>query len=185
MNDVINKAIQTLKIPGVIATPTETVWGLSCSAHSKSQIQRIYNIKNRPLNKSFIVLVDSEEMVIKYVGEISSEQKAYLNSDKPTTVIFPEVKGLPKELLATDGSLAFRIVKHPQIKSLITQFGNPIVSTSANLSGDPAAKTFEELNQSIVEAIDYALNLQSEFKPTSTPSRIVKIVDGKVEIIRE
>ena len=184
MLDSIKEALNYLKSPGVIAVPTETLWGLSCSALAKEQIERIYQIKNRPTNKSFIVLVDSIKMLKKYVGEISDDQKRFLLADRPTTVIFPNIKGLPALLLANDKSLAFRITKHPQIKRLITEFGSPIVSTSANLSGEPAAQTFEELSATILEAVDYTLNLHSDYKPTSTPSRIVKIVGNDVEIIR-
>lgn len=184
MEKKIQEALYHLKKPGVIATPTETVWGLSCSALSEAQIERIYTIKNRPSNKSFIVLVDSIEMLEHYVGVINKKQREWLLSDRPTTVIFSNIKGLPPSLLADDYSLAFRITRHPQIKTLITQFGAPIVSTSANISGSPAAQTYEELSPAILEAIDYALNLQSDYTPTSTPSRIVKLNGDEVEIIR-
>ena len=184
MVDWMKEALSYLKKPGVIAIPTETVWGLSCSAFSKDQIERIKNIKNRPSNKSFIVLIDSIKMLEEYVGKINQKQKKFLLDNKPTTVIFPEIKGLPNTLLATDKSLAFRITKHPQIKDLITHFGRPIVSTSANISGMPVAQNFEELSSPILEAVDYALNLQTDFISTSEPSRIVKIVGKEVEIIR-
>lgn len=184
MNETLHKAITTLRKPGVIATPTETVWGLSCSALSEAQIERIAKIKNRNPNKSFIVLVNSEEMASKYIGALNKVQKAHLNNNRPTTVVFPKIIGLPKILLAADKSLAFRITQHPELKSLITQLGHPIVSTSANLNGEPAAKTAKELHPSILEAVDYTLNLNSNFKPTAIPSKIVKIDGESVEIIR-
>lgn len=180
----MKEALKHLKTPGVIAIPTETVWGLSCSALAPEQIERIYTIKNRPSDKSFITLVDSVKMLEEYVGRISQKQKSFLLSTKPTTVIFQKIKRLPNILLAPDKSLGFRITKHPQIKCLIRDFGSPIVSTSANLSGEPAAQTFTELSPTILAAVDYTLNLHTDYKPTLAPSRIVKIVGNEVKIIR-
>ncbi len=184
MDKRLGKALETLNKPGVILAPTETVYGISCSAFEESQIERIYNIKQRPKNKSFIVLVDSEKMIEQFVNRLSPSEKELLNDIHPTTVILSDVKNLPKSLMAEDGSLAFRITQHPEIKKLISMFGSPIISTSANITGKPTAISLKDVDPCILEAVDYTLDLQSEFKPSSIPSRIVKITDGNVEIIR-
>ncbi len=185
MNSELNQALYTLQKPGVILTPTETVIGISCSALSERQISRIYKIKNRPNSKAFIVLVDSISMLEHYTKRISQLQKEYLNSAEPTTVILNGITGLPKNLIAEDGSLAFRITKHPELRQLLSHLGKPIVSTSANLSGQPTANSLEEVDPVILDQIDYSLNLQSNYLPSSKPSRIVKIVGNRVDVIRE
>ncbi len=185
MKSTLEKALTILQKPGVILTPTETVIGLSCSALSENQIYRIYKIKNRPSSKAFIVLVDSISMVEQYIKEISELQKEYLESNEPTTVILNNIKGLPKNLIAKDGSLAFRITKHPELKKIISQLGGPLVSTSANLSGQPTASTLKEVDPVILDQVDYSLNLQSNYVPSSKPSRIVKVIGDRVDIIRK
>ncbi|MBO72769.1 MAG: translation factor Sua5 [Flavobacteriales bacterium] len=185
MESELLSALNVLKQPGVILTPTETVVGLSCSALSGDQISRIYQIKNRPSTKAFIVLVDSVSMIKKFVEEINELQKEYLNSKESTTVILSKIKGLPNNLIAEDNTLAFRITQHPELKKLITAFETPIVSTSANLSGNPSPKTLEEVDQVILDQVDYSLNLSSNHTVSSKPSRIVKILGDKVDIIRK
>ena len=185
MNSELNQALHILQKPGVILTPTETVIGISCSALSENQISRIYKIKNRPGSKAFIVLVDSITMVENYIKNISQLQKEYLNSVEPTTVILNDIIGLPKNLIAEDGSLAFRVTKHPELKKLINQLGEPIVSTSANLSGQPTATLLKEVDPVILDQVDYSLNLQSNYVPSSKPSRIVKIIGNRVDVIRK
>ena len=184
MDENLKTACEILKLPGVIVTPTETVMGISCAALSKEQINRVYEIKKRPGSKALIVLVDSVDMIKKYVKNISELELSYLNAEIATTVILHDLKNLPENLVAQDGSLAFRITKHPELTKLITQLGFPIVSTSANISGESTALTSKEVNPLILEAVDYILNLQSNFKPSSKPSRIVKIKGSEVEIIR-
>tara|TARA_B100001173_G_scaffold154982_1_gene134350 strand:- start:3696 stop:4253 length:558 start_codon:yes stop_codon:yes gene_type:complete len=185
MTRILEEALIILKKPGVILTPTETIIGISCSALSETQIARIYKIKKRPSSKSFIVLVDSINMLEKFVSNINALQRKYLNSERPTTVILKNTKGLPSDLLASDGTLAFRITKHPELKQLINQLGLPLVSTSANVSGESSALTLKEVDPIILDQVDYSLNLQPNPRINSSPSRIVKIIDEEVEIIRE
>lgn len=185
MTRILAEALTILRKPGVILTPTETIIGISCSALSETQIARIYKIKKRINSKSFIVLVDSMNMLEKFVSKINVLQKEYLNSERPTTVVLNNSKGLPSALLASDGTLAFRITKHPELKKLINQLGVPLVSTSANISGKSSAYTLKEVDPVILDQIDYSLNLQQNPTINSSPSRIVRIIDNEVEIIRE
>jgi L-threonylcarbamoyladenylate synthase len=185
MSPAIKKALSILNKPGVILTPTETIVGLSCSALSESQIHRIYKIKNRSDSKTFIVLVDSILMIYKFVNTISDLQKEYLNASEPTTVILNNIKGLPPSLVSEDGTLAFRITKHPELKILISHLGIPLVSTSANLSGESAPKKLEDVDPVILDQIDYSLNLHSNYNISSKPSKIVMVKGNKVDIIRK
>jgi L-threonylcarbamoyladenylate synthase len=185
MTRILKEALIILRKPGVILTPTETIIGISCSALAEKQIARIYKIKKRPSSKAFIVLVDSMNMLEKFVSKINALQKKYLNSERPTTVILNNTKGLPMSLLASDGTLAFRITKHPELKQLINQLGVPLVSTSANVSGECSALTLKDVDSVILDQVDYSLNLQSNSTINSSPSRIVKIIEEEVEIIRE
>lgn len=185
MTIILDKALTILQKPGVILTPTETLVGISCSALSETQISRIYKIKKRPDSKSFIVLTDSVAMIEKFVSEINCLQKEYLNNAHPTTVILYKIKGLPKILLAKDGSLAFRITKHPDLKKLIKKLGAPLVSTSANLSGKKSPTELKEVDPLILDQVDYILNLQNINQSNSKPSRIVKIIGNSVDIIRK
>lgn len=181
----VSAAIATLKADGVIIYPTETVIGLGCNALSVVGIEKIIELKNRPENKSFIVLMESIDQLKKYQPTLSPLEIELLQSPSPTTVIISGIQGLPKELFANDGSLGIRISKHPLSTQLIKGLNCPIVSTSANYSGEPTAHSWKELNPQILEEVDYSLNLQSDFLTTQKPSRIVKVVNGKLNMIRE
>lgn len=180
----LSLAIQHLKKGNIIACPTETIWGLSCLASNEQSVSRMFEIKNRPPNKSLIVLVNNIKMVQQYVKNLTPLQKKHLENTEPTTVILNEIQNLPNSILAKDQTLAFRIVKHPLIVELIKNLGQPIISTSANLSGELSARKLEELSQVILDRVDYTLNLPSSFTPTFKPSKIVKIIGERVEIIR-
>lgn len=180
----LSLAIQHLKKGNIIACPTETIWGLSCLASNEKSVSRMFEIKNRPTNKSLIVLVNNIKMVQQYVKNLTPLEKKYLENTDPTTVILNEIQNLPNSILARDQTLAFRIVKHPLIVELIKNLGQPIISTSANLSGELSARKLEELSPVILDRVDYTLNSPSSFTPTFKPSKIVKIIGERVEIIR-
>lgn len=180
----INKAIEIVKNGGIFLYPTETVIGLGCDATNEKAISKLYEIKRRPKEKSFIILVDSIEMIKKYCKSINQHEIKLLNQNKPTTVILNNIKHLPKSLLFNDGSIGVRITKHPLIKSFINNLNKPIVSTSANISGETSINSFKNVNPDILERIDYNLNLQFKYKTTQTPSQIVKVVNGKTIFIR-
>ena len=159
----INKAIEIVKNGGIFLYPTETVIGLGCDATNEKAISKIYE---------------------KYCKSINQHEIKLLNQNKPTTVILNNIKHLPKSLLFNDGSIGVRITKHPLIKSFINNLNKPIVSTSANISGETSINSFKNVNPDILERIDYNLNLQFKYKTTQTPSQIVKVVNGKTIFIR-
>ena len=180
----INQAIKIVEDGGTFLYPTETVIGLGCDATNEVAISKLYQIKIRPEEKSFIILVDSVEMIKKYCPLINKFEIKLLNQNKPTTVILRNIKHLPSSLLFHDGSIGVRITKHPLIKTFISTLNKPIVSTSANISGEPTIDSWENVNPVILELIDYNLNLHSEYKTTKTPSQIVKVVNGETIFIR-
>ena len=181
---VINKSIQHLKNGKVILCPTDTIWGLSCDATNFSAVEKIYDIKGRSKEKSFIVLVSSLKMLMHYVEEVSLDiEKISSKYDKPVTIIYPKAKNLAKNVVAKNGSIAIRIIKDGFTKKMIEQFGKPIVSTSANISGNETPKSFKEISKPILEGVDYIVNLHKN-KMNTKSSTILKI-DGKdIQVLR-
>lgn len=180
----IAEAIEVLLSGGVIIYPTETVLGLGSVIDNKNAIDKLNEIKNRPSEKSFIILVSSIEMVERYCPNINSLEKSLLEQKEPTTVILSNIVKTPESLLFKDGSLAFRITQHPEIKELISKMNQPILSTSANISGEPTIKSWKNVNPVILDQVDYALNLQSDFISTQQPSQIVKVENDEIIYIR-
>lgn len=185
------KAIQAaedeLLLGNVILYPTDTVWGIGCDALDANAIKKIYKIKEREESKSMILLVADVEMLSKYVAELPAGfEKLIEQQERPTTYIFNKVRNLPQELLAQDGSIAIRITQEEFTHRLIRQLGRPIVSTSANVSGEPSPATFSEVSNTIKERVDYVVNWRQDDETKSKPSRIVKIeTDGSQQVIRE
>ncbi|MCE3297245.1 MAG: threonylcarbamoyl-AMP synthase [Crocinitomicaceae bacterium] len=178
--------IETLKSGGTILYPTDTVWGLGCDATNEEACQKILQIKNRPENKSFIILVDSFLMLERYVPEFP--EVCYDLADlatQPLTIIYPGAKGLAASVLAEDGSVGIRITKDPLCLALIRGLKKPIVSTSANLSGEKTPASFGEISPSIKEQVDLVVR-ERLAENCSKPSQIIKIgKNSSVEIIRK
>lgn len=181
----INKSITQLKQGNVILYPTDTVWGVGCDARNPNAIAKIYRIKERDTSKPMLCMVSDFEMLKQYV-QLRPETEAYLKKvDRPTTVIYPETIGLPSELIANNGSIAIRVVMDSFCTALIKKFGGPIVSTSANISNRPNPNSYEEIEDSILERVDYIVNLQTE-KKSQSPSRLIRISeDGSIISLRE
>ena len=179
------EASEIVKQQGVILCPTDTVWGISCSALSEQAAKQIYNIKQRPNHKSFIVLVANEAMLAKYVTEIPGVLQNFLTSTtKPTTVIYSKPIGLPKFILAADGSIAIRIAGEQWLADFIAQVGAPIISTSANVSGEPTPSHFFEIAKSIQNQVDYVV---PEFQTNQerSSSQIIRITaQNEIEYLR-
>lgn len=185
------KAIQAaedeLLLGNVILYPTDTVWGIGCDALDVNAIKKIYKIKEREESKSMILLVADVEMLRKYVPELPADfEQKMTEQDRPTTYVFSGVQNLPEELLADDGSIAIRITQDDFSHKLIRQISRPIVSTSANISGEPSPATFSEISDTIKERVDHVVAWRQEDEAKSKPSRIVRIEkDGSQKVIRE
>lgn len=182
----IEQTIEALKNGGTILYPTDTIWGIGCDATNEAACQKILEIKNRPTEKSFIVLMDSIAMLEKYVPEFNEICYELLKiAENPLTLIYPSAKGLAPSVLAKDGSVGIRITKDPTCLKLIRSLKNPIVSTSANLSGTVSPTTFDAIDPTIKKRVDAILELRLEEK-MATPSQIIRIaLDGTIEILRK
>jgi len=183
---MIHKTITILKQSKTILYPTDTVWGIGCDATDDKAVEKIYKIKQRLESKSLILLVDSWEMLLNYVDVVPEKVSCILTgSSKPTTVIYSNPISLAQNVIASDNTVAIRIVTEGFAHDLIQEFGKPIVSTSANISGEPSPKSFEEINPTLLDKVDYIVNLPLENKNGIT-SQIVKVhSDGKVEFLRK
>jgi L-threonylcarbamoyladenylate synthase len=179
------KVIEALKTGKIILYPSDTIWGLGCDATNEEACQRILEIKNRPENKSFILLVDSFQMIEKYITEFPQVCYDLVDlSDKPLTIIYPNAQGLAPSVLAEDGSVGIRLTKDPTCLALIRSIRKPIVSTSANISGEPFPTNFESIDPKIKEQVDVILALRTNEQLT-TPSQIIKIgLDSSIQVIR-
>ena len=182
----VDNSINILEEGGVILYPTDTVWGLGCDATNEVAVNKIYETKKRNESKSLVVLVDSIEMLEKYIVNIPLKALELLkNAPKPTTIIYDNPKGLATNVLAHDNTVAIRIAKDEFCQKMIRKFGKPVVSTSANISEKPTPISFDQIEDVILNTVDYIVNLYQD-KTMAIPSRIVKILKGgALEIIRE
>ena len=183
----IRQAVETMRKGGVILYPTDTLWGICCDATNAEAVARIYKIKQRDDSKAMICLVDSDARLQRYVRNVPNVAWELLDCvDKPTTVILDGAVNLASNLIADDGSIALRITDEPFSKELCYRFQKAVVSTSANISGEPAAQNYCDISQDILDAVDYVCwSRRQEHKP-HTPSSIIKLgMDGEVRIIRK
>lgn len=182
----IDHCIEVLKTGGTILYPTDTIWGIGCDATNAAAVEKIIELKQRPAQKSFVVLVADEREILQYVASPDLSVFDYLEkAKKPTTVIYEHALGLAENVLAPNGSVAIRICKDEFCKHLIKRFRKPIVSTSANLSGKPAPARFKEVDEAIVNGVDYVVKYRQDDDSEAAPSSIIKWENGKIIVIRE
>ncbi len=187
----IKNAVEVLRKGGVILYPTDTVWGIGCDATNAEAVKRVYDIKQRDDSKALICLVDSDARLQRYVRQVPDVAWQLIDSlqdsdAKPTTLILDGAVNLAPNLIAEDGSIALRITNEPFSKELCYRFQKALVSTSANISGEPAAQNYCDIDPRIVEAVDYVCwTRRQEHKPHQ-PSSIIRLrPDGEVTIIRK
>jgi L-threonylcarbamoyladenylate synthase len=181
----IQSCLAVLKNGGTILYPTDTVWGIGCDATNVKAVEKIYQVKKRPDEKAMIVLVAEERDVLKYAANPDLAVFDFLQQHpKPTTVVYDGAIGLADNLIAKDGSIAIRICNDPFCKHLIKRFRKPIVSTSANISGQPVAKLFSEIVPEIRAAVDYIVEYRQDDKTIAAPSSVVRWNNGAVTILR-
>ena len=181
------KAVDFLRRGKVILYPTDTVWGIGCDATNDDAARSIYALKRRDDSKSMIVLVDSIEMLSRYVGDIPETVIDLMeNSERPTTVILPDVNGLAPSIVASDGTVGFRLSRERFSAGICRLLGCPVVSTSANVSGMPAARNFNEISDEIIGGVDYVCVTGRDEKQECRPSRIVRLEsDNTITVIRD
>ena len=176
MHEDIKKAVRTLREGGIILYPTDTIWGLGCDAANKEAVEKIYKIKQRSDSKSMLVLVNRPEMIQFYVDELSDTAYDLFDlATEPLTVILDDVKNLADNLIAQDGSVGFRVTNEEFSKKLVQQFKMPIVSTSANISGESAPAIFDEISEDIISDVDYIVEYRQEDIRKANPSKIIKL----------
>ncbi len=182
----IDNCIKILEAGGLILYPTDTVWGIGCDATNATAISKIYALKQRVETNKMIVLMAAERDVMQHVSQLDLEVFNYLKTvQKPTTVIYEGAIGVADNIIAPDGSLAIRICNDEFCKHLLKRFKKPIVSTSANISGQPAPAFFKDITQTIVLGIDYVVKYRQADSEPKAHSAIIKwLNDGTLEIIR-
>lgn len=189
----IEQALAVLREGGVIVYPTDTIWGIGCDATNAEAVRRVYQIKQREDSKSMLVLLDAPGRLQGYVREVPETAWELLNccddandeTVKPLTIIYPEARNLAENLIADDGSIGIRITSEPFSRALCERLKRPIVSTSANLSGQPAARFFDEIDPQILAQADYVCQFRREDRTPHQPSSIIKLnQDGTFRIIR-
>ena len=186
MHKEISNAVQILKDGGLILYPTDTVWGIGCDATNPEAVEKVFQLKQRQDNKALICLVADDRMLSRYVKEIPKVAFDLFDvSEEPITIIYDDAQNLAENLIAEDKSIAIRIPDDEFCFQLLRRFGKAIVSTSANVSGKPTPKSFEEIAPHILKGVDYVVNLHRE-KVCTKPSSIIKLsANGRVKIIRE
>lgn len=187
LKDEINKALEVLRQGGVILYPTDTIWGIGCDATNEEAVKRVFEIKRRADSKAMISLVDSPNRLVRYVRDIPDVAWDMMElTTKPLTIIYDNAMGLAQNMIADDGSAAFRVTSEEFSHELCYRFQKPIVSTSANISGEPSAQTFDAISDEIKEAVDYVVRYNQRCKEKHKPSGIVKIQNnGVVTVIRK
>lgn len=187
MEEEIKNALEVLRKGGTILYPTDTVWGIGCDARNKDAVAKVFKIKQRAEYKSMVVLVSDETMVNRYVKDVPEVVWELLESaEEPLTIIYPDGRMLADKLIAADGSIGIRVVKDDFCNTLIHKFGKPIVSTSANISGEPTPMAFSDIKLDILNQVDYIVNYRQKETNSTKPSSIIKVaMNGEIKIIRK
>ena len=185
--DDIKKAIEVMRKGGIILYPTDTVWGIGCDATNAEAVAKVYALKHRDDSKALICLVDSDNRLQRYVRNVPDVAWQLIEAvEKPTTLILDGAVNLAPNLIAEDGSIGIRITKEPFSHELCYRFQKAIVSTSANVSGEPAAQNYCDISQEILDGVDYVCESRRQEHKPHTPSSIIKLAaDGEVKVIRK
>tara|TARA_R110002124_G_scaffold210897_1_gene377318 strand:+ start:682 stop:1242 length:561 start_codon:yes stop_codon:yes gene_type:complete len=186
MQEEILKAYEVIKEGGIILYPTDTVWGIGCDATNAEAVAKIYKLKQRAETQSMIVLMNGEKMMYNVFKEIPEVAWQIMDlSENPTTLVLDGPRNVAPNLIAPDKTLGIRIVKEPFCFKLLERMKKPLVSTSANISGQPTPKSFKEISPEIIKGVDYVVNLHKD-KIAGKPSTIIKLTsDSQVKVIRK
>jgi L-threonylcarbamoyladenylate synthase len=187
MQEDLKKALEVLKSGGIILYPTDTIWGIGCDATNAEAVKRIYELKKREDSKSMLVLMENPALLDRYVEEVPEVAWDLVElTTTPLTVIYPKAKNLAHNLVAEDGSIGIRFTKETFTSQLLQRFRRPLVSTSANISGEKSPAFFDEISEEIRNAVDYIVEYRQDDRTPSKPSSIIKLgPGGQIEIIRK
>lgn len=183
----IRRALETLRNGGTLLYPTDTIWGLGCDATDENAVRKIFRIKRREESKSLITLVSDEKMLSRFVDEVPPIAWTLMElSEKPVTIIYEKVGGLARNVIAENGSAGIRLVNDKFCKALIREFQKPIVSTSANISGEPAPQNFKGIKNEILEQVDYVVNYRQNETVAGRASSVIRLKpNGEFHILRK
>lgn len=187
MQHDITRALEILKNGGVILYPTDTVWGIGCDATNAEAVKRIYEIKRREDSKSMLVLMENPALLDRYIDEVPEVAWDLIElASSPLTIIYPGAKNLAGNLIASDGTIGIRFTREKFTSTLLQRFRRPLVSTSANISGEKAPASFYEISDEIKAAVDYVVEFRQNDPGSARPSSIIKLgPGGQVDIIRK
>nr|WP_315198890.1 L-threonylcarbamoyladenylate synthase [uncultured Flavobacterium sp.] len=186
INQEVLKAFEVIKEGGIILYPTDTVWGIGCDATNPEAVAKIYKLKQRAESQSMICLMNGEKMIYNVFKEVPEVAWQIMDlSENPTTLILDKPRNVAPNIIAPDNTLGIRIVKEPFCFKLMERMKKPLVSTSANISGQPTPKNFKEISPEIIKGVDYVVNLHHD-KIAGKPSTIIKLTnDSQVKVIRK
>jgi L-threonylcarbamoyladenylate synthase len=185
--DDLKNSLTILKQGGIILYPTDTIWGLGCDATSASAVEKIFKIKSRNESKSLLVLVDGEQMIERYVREVPEiVYELTAVTETPLTIIYQNGKNLARGVCSEDGSVGIRICHDEFCHELIRQFRKPIVSTSANFSGKPSPQNFMDIEQSLIDSVDFVVKYRQDDRQKYSASPVISVeLNGVIKIIRK
>lgn len=185
--DDLNKALETLKNGGLILYPTDTIWGIGCDATNAEAVEKVFALKGRDHQKSLIVLLHNDNQLASYVNDIPEVAYDLIEyTDKPLTIVYSNAKNLAPNVVAADGSIGIRIVRHPFCEQLLQRFRKPIVSTSANISGERSPVRFDDIAEEVKAGVDYIVEYGQHMKGNGKSSTVMKLdSSGKFEFLRK
>ena len=185
--DDVKEAVKVMRAGGIILYPTDTIWGIGCDASDSAAVRRIFELKRRSDSKSMLCLIDSDAKLGYYVPDIPDVAYDLMDlSEKPLTIIYDNVRNLAPELLAEDGSAGIRVTKEGFSRELCRRMGGAVVSTSANISGEPSPGNFSEISEEILKGVDYIVEYRRDERLLTSASGIIKLgAGGLVKVIRE
>jgi len=186
LKEEVRKACEVLKNGGIILYPTDTIWGIGCDATNEEAVKRVYELKRREDSKAMLVLLDDVGKLASYVEVPDVAYDLLEVNDKPMTIIYPNAKNLARNLIARDRTIGIRITSEAFTKALLYRFRKPIVSTSANISGEASPGCFAEISDAVKSAVDYVVDFRREETSNPAPSSIIKLGEsGEIQIIRK
>src|SRR6195952_5345776 len=186
LREEVVKALKVLQEGGIILYPTDTIWGIGCDATNTAAIEKIYRLKQRDETKSMIILLDTENKLESYISDVNPLAYDLIEyAENPLTLVMPGAKNISPALISSDGSIGIRVAKHPFCEQLIQRLRKPLVSTSANISGSPSPQYFSQIDQEIIDGVDYVVDIDQHDMEIKNPSTIMRLSpNGSFEFLR-
>jgi len=186
LKDEVAKAFKIVQDGGIILYPTDTIWGIGCDATNTEAVQKIYRLKQRDETKSMIILLDTDNKLPSYISDVPDLAYDLMEfAENPLTLVMPGAKNISPALISSDGSIGVRVSGHPFCQQLIQRLRKPLVSTSANISGKPSPQYYSQINQEIIDGVDYVVDIDQHSMEIKNPSTIMRLApNGSFEFIR-